>query len=85
MGNGKNMNPSKYIENKFNDFIVKNTTEKDWCKFYKDYPYPVQRMLKNLYKCCFRFNMYNQQIVYVLNQALEPFVEDSEEKDLFDL
>ena len=73
------------MKNIFNDFIEKETNEKDLCKHYKDYPYTVQQMLKRIYLCCFRFNLYKSQTKFILNEALEPFAEDMEEKDLLDL
>lgn len=73
------------MKNLFKEFIEKETTDKDICRNYKDYPYTVQQMLKKIYLCCFRFNLYKGQTIFMLNEALEPFVEDEEDKNLLDL
>lgn len=70
---------------KFKDFIEKEATSKDRCKYYKDYPYQIQIMLKKVYICGFRFNLYKKQIIFMLNEALEPFAEDREDENLFNL
>lgn len=64
------------------DFIRENASEKDSCAKYYVYSKEIQKMLKNLYSCCFRFCLYKGQTLFVLNKALEPF---EQKDDLFDL
>ena len=64
------------------DFIKYNTTEKDICHYYKKYNKEVQKMLKNIYSCCFRFSLYKSQIIFMLNSALESFKVNEDEEML---
>ena len=43
------------------------------CKEYKQYNDEIQKMIENLFKATFRLNLYNAQIVFILDEALKPF------------
>lgn len=59
--------------NKIEDFIEKYATQDDMCYYHKAFPENVKKMLKNIYSCCFRYNLYPKQSLFLLNEALKPF------------
>lgn len=66
----------------FDDFIKYALDKKELCSDYKNYSKEVQNMLRNIYACCFRFGLYKNQIILMLNKAIESFQKNEE---LFDL
>lgn len=62
--------------------LLKKTKESDLCRYYKYYDVDVQQMIENLYKATYRMGLYNGQIIYILNEALQPF---KKEKRIFNL
>jgi len=64
------------------EFINYSVDKKDLSFDYKLCTKEVKSMLKNLYSCCFRFGLYKNQIILMLNKAAEPFEQN---KELFDL
>lgn len=55
------------------DSLLKKTKESDLCRYYRLYDKEVQKMVENLYEALYRVGLFNSQIIYVLNRALEPF------------
>ena len=53
--------------------ILDQTKGHHLSKQYYLYSDEVQQMVKNVYNAVNRMNLYNSQIVYILDQALEPF------------
>lgn len=62
--------------------LLKKTKENDLCRYYKCYDVDVQQMVENLYKATYRMGLYGGQIIYILNEALQPF---KKEKKIFNL
>ena len=67
------------------EFVDKRASDKDICKDYSDYSYEIIKMMENIYRCCYRFDLFPNQTLFLLNNALEPFVKDKEEKELLGL
>lgn len=57
----------------FEEFIKEKAAKYDACYNYKEYPIEVQESLENIYKACWRFNLRNAQIIYMLNEILKPY------------
>lgn len=57
------------------DFIKHCATDKNLCFYYKDYSKEVKKLLKNIYSCYFRLNLYKSQILFMLDSAVQPFIE----------
>lgn len=57
----------------FEKFIKEKSMPTDKCFYYKDYSEEVQKSIKNIYESCWRFGLYPSQIIFILNNALEPF------------
>lgn len=53
--------------------LINNTKGEHLCKYYKEYSQEVQNMIESLYNATYRIGLYNGQILYILDQALEPF------------
>lgn len=43
---------------------------------YDNAPIDVQKMLQNIYKVAYRYALTDSQVVYLLEQAIEPFKND---------
>ena len=56
-----------------NDLIEKKATKSDLIKNLNMYSDEVQEMAQNLYEALWRINLYESQIIYVINQALRAF------------
>lgn len=41
--------------------------------YYRQAPKDIQKMLKNIYSACYRFNLNNAQTMFMLREALKPF------------
>lgn len=55
------------------DALLKRLKGTHLCKHYKEYDEEVQQMIDNLYKATFRMGLYDGQIVYILDEAMQPF------------
>lgn len=53
--------------------LNKKTKEADLCHYYYKFDEEVQDMLEYLYEALWRFNMYDSQIIYVMNESLRAF------------
>lgn len=67
------------------EFIKRRASDNDICKDYDNYSIEIKKMMENIYNCCYRFDLFPRQTLYILNSALEPFIKDKEEKELLDL
>ena len=61
------MGDGSYMKNLFKEFIEKETTDKDICRNYKDYPYTVQQMCKKIQKLKF--------FVFFLKKSIDKLVQ----------
>lgn len=71
------------IENDLKKFLKKHATKNNLCFHYKQYPKKVQLMISNVFNACWRMNLYNSQIIYMLDEAIKPFQKEKS-KELFD-
>lgn len=67
------------------DNLLKKTKETDLCRYYKYYDIDVQQMIENLYKATYRIGLYDAQIVYILDEAMQPFEKEKGFAKLFGL
>lgn len=55
------------------DTLIKKLKSEHNCKHYKEYDENVQEMVQKLYNATYRVGLFQEQIAYVIDQALEPF------------
>jgi len=55
------------------DKLIKKVKKDHLCKHYKEYDIEVQQMVENLYNATYRIGLYDAQIVYILDEAMQPF------------
>jgi hypothetical protein len=53
--------------------LISRLKKEHLCMHYKEYSSEVQEMVEKIYKALFRINLYDAQIVYILDEALLPF------------
>ena len=58
-------------EKNIKEFLnLKNT---ELFNYYRQAPKEIQCMLKNMFNICVRFNLNNNQTLYVIQEAIKPF------------
>lgn len=62
-------------EDLFEDFIDNNSCGEDLFYDMDKYTEQIKEMALRIFLCCYRFNLYKEQIKFVLNEALKPFNE----------
>ncbi len=60
-------------ENSVYEFIQSKATNVDPCKNIQLYSDEVKVMLQHLYDALWRFNLYDSQIIYIMNEAIKGF------------
>lgn len=55
-------------------FLSRKASEKDSCSKYKLFDKKEQRILENVYKACWRFNLNDGQTLYILNEIAKEFL-----------
>ena len=45
-------------------------------RYYRQAPKDIQKMLKNIYSACCRFNLNNTQTLFIMQKAISPFRQD---------
>lgn len=60
-------------ETTLKEFIEKHAAMTDTCYYYKAFSKEVQESLDNIFRACWRFNLRNAQIIFMLNEALKPY------------
>ena len=63
-------------------FVERNAKPINLCSHYSEYSEEVQESLKKIYAACFRFGLYKQQTLYVLDEALTPFKRKKKQKNV---
>ena len=67
------------------DKLIKKLKGSHLCKHYKEYDEDIQQMVENLYNATYRIGLYDAQIVYILDEALQPFKKERNYAKLFGL
>lgn len=64
------------IVNDKNVVVFLNTKNDELFNYYRQAPKDIQKMLKNIYSVCYRFNLNNTQTMFMLEEAIRPFKQD---------
>ena len=55
------------------DSLLRKLKGEHLCKDYKKYDIEVQEMIERIYRATYRMGLFDNQIIYILDEALTPF------------